>query len=90
MKDPRETDPFTVAVEVRPGPDGEEPVALELGEERRAVDGVLDRWDDVRRSGDGAVRRIFKVRLDDQSIVLLEQDRGTRAWTLRGWGVGRR
>ena len=61
-----------------------EPRGVHLAGGRRGVVQVLDRWDDDGRATDGEISRILKVLLDGGETVFLEQDIGTKAWTLRG------
>ncbi len=81
--------PFALHVECYAGGRGEEtPRAVHLGGQRHAVAEVIDRWDDAGVTHDRGVRRIFKVRLDTGQVLLIEQDVGTHAWNLRGYGLG--
>ena len=61
----------------------EEPRALWLEGRRLEVRAVLDRWQDAGLTRDLAVRRIFKLELEDGRILFVEQDVGTGAWSLR-------
>jgi hypothetical protein len=88
MTDP--DDPFALRVECHAGGRGDElPRVVHLGGTRHAVTEILDRWNDAGVTRDLAVRRIFKLRLDSGDVVLVEQDAGTHAWTLRGFGMSK-
>jgi len=77
-------EPVPVRVECHSGWRGEEtPRAILLGQERYEVEEVLDRWYDGGADSGRPVLRIFRVRLRTGETVLLEQDEGTGAWSLR-------
>ena len=61
----------------------EEPRAVWLEGRRLEVRAVLDRWHDAGLTRDLAVRRIFKLHLEDDRIVFVEQDVGSGVWALR-------
>jgi hypothetical protein len=73
-----------VRVECYAGSRGEEtPRAIQVGAQRHAVEEVLDRWFDGGAESGRPARRIFRVRLESCEVVLLEQEEGVGAWTLR-------
>lgn len=61
----------------------EEPRAPWLEGRRVEVRAVLDRWQDAGLMRDLAVRRIFKLLLEDDRILFVEQDAGSGVWALR-------
>lgn len=80
----RPTASVPVRVECRAeGRADEEPRAVHLPEGRLRVVAVLDRWHDAGRTRDQEVRRIFKVLLEDDREIFLEQVVGTGAWSWR-------
>jgi len=53
----------------------ERPVSFQVGDEKRVVENVIDRWA-------GEDHDYFKVLADDRKVYILRRDRAEDLWTL--------
>jgi hypothetical protein len=74
--------PVPVPVECHAGHKGEEyPLAVRVGDERREVSEILDRWYQSSPEPGGPAAEYFKVRTS-QGVLVLKHDLAARAWFL--------